>query len=449
MTPKTGHANRSGELSARLLFAYALPALPLAALALPFYMIVPTYYAAGLGLPIAAVGLTLLCIRLFDALSDPVIGFLADRFEARAGRRRMFFLLSLPLTTISAFMLFYPPADAGLVYLATWGGLLSIGTTWTTLPYTAWGAELTNDYAGRSRISAWREGFTLSGTLVAVLLPFMAGGGSADSGAGLAVVGLFVLIGLPFAGFLTFRFVPEPTNRSSEKLPFVKGVRLLANNRAFLRLIAAFVLNGFANAIPATLFFFFVSERLGAPDMKGPLLFLYFLAAIAGVPVALLFAARLGKHRAWSLAMIATCLIFATAGLLGPGDQWIFAVIVVLTGVLLGFDLALPPSIQADVIDQDTASTGEQRSGIYFALWSLATKLALALAVGVVFPLLQRAGFDAASSTNSDSALDTLGVLYAWLPILPKLAAIALMWNFPIDETQQQTLRRLIESRKA
>lgn len=100
------------------LFAYALPAVPLAALALPLYVIVPTFYAQNLGIPIAVVGSVLLMIRLFDAASDPLIGWLSDRMFLTSGRRRTFFLLSIPVTTLSAFMVFWPPTTASAAYLA-------------------------------------------------------------------------------------------------------------------------------------------------------------------------------------------------------------------------------------------------------------------------------------------------------------------------------------------
>ena len=87
----------------------------------------------------------------------------------------------------------------------------------------------------------------------------------------------------------------------------------------------------------------------------------------------------------------------------------------------------------------------EQRSGLYFATWGLATKLALALAVGVAFPLLGWAGFDPGAGLRS-TGLATLGFLYAGLPIVLKLAAIAMMWNFPLDVVAQATLRAKIEA---
>jgi glycoside/pentoside/hexuronide:cation symporter, GPH family len=186
---------------------------------------------------------------------------------------------------------------------------------------------------------------------------------------------------------------------------------------------------------------------LKAEALRGPLLFFYFACGIAGVPLALLLAKRIGKHRAWCWAMLATCAAFAFAPMLGAGDAAKFAVIAAVTGLALGFDLSLPAAVQADVIDVDTAKSGEQRSGLYFAAWSLSTKLSLALGVGLVFPILQYAGFDPkVAGSASPSALFTLAALYAWAPVALKLASIALMWNFPITRAEQAATRREIEA---
>ncbi|CAN7327025.1 MFS transporter [Aminobacter sp. LjRoot7] len=429
------------------LLCYALPAIPLAAVALPLYVIVPTFYAQNLGVPIAAVGTVLLLIRLLDAACDPLIGWLCDQVFIKSGRRRTFFLMSVPLTALAAFMVFWPPSGAGVGYLAFWGTLLSVGYTATMLPYAAWGAELSTDYRGRSVVSAFREGATLVGTLIAVVLPFAVGLDNIDGLHGLAAVAVLTILLLPSAAVLAVKTVPEPANRSTRKLSLTVSLHFVVRNRPFVRLIAAFLLNGFANAIPATLFLYFVSERLGAAELRGPLLFLYFLCGMLGVPLAVWLAAKAGKHRTWCGAMTVACAVFAFAGFLGVGDIVPFAIICAATGLLLGFDLALPPAIQADVIDYDTASSGEQRSGLYFAAWGLATKLSLALGVGLVFPILAWSGFDATGGqAMPETALATLSALYAWLPILPKAAAIAVMWNFPLGEDAQRSLRARIDS---
>ncbi len=429
-----------------LLIAYALPALPLAALTLPLYIIVPTFYSETLGLSLASVGAALLVVRIFDAVNDPLIGWLADRWRPAMGRRRAATLAALPLCALGALMVFWPPAGAGTAHLVLWAMVLSIGYTGAVLPLSAWGAELAGGYAERSRVAGYREGFTLAGTLVAIAVPFAIGMESGDGLHGLAVLGIAVAVLVVAFGAFTVWRVPEPREHSRTRLSLRAGLAAMAANRPFLRLVAAFLINGLANGIPATLFLYFVSDVLGAPEMRGPLLFVYFLAGVAGVPLALAAAARLGKHRAWCLAMMATCAVFVFAPFLGEGDVWLFAAISVATGLTLGFDLALPAAIQADVIDVDTAASGEQRSGVYFAAWSLATKSALALAVGIAFPLIGAFGFVPGAAANDATALAALAWTYAWLPIVLKLAAVGLMWNFPLDEAAQAALRGRIVS---
>lgn len=435
------------ELSLVAVAAYALPAIPFAVLTLPLYIVVPAFYAEGLGLPLAAVGQALLLVRLVDALSDPAVGLLADRWRPAFGRRRLWFAAAALPTAFSAWMIFRPPDGAGVGYLVVWGSALSIAWTAALVPYAAWGAELSTTYAGRNRIAAWREIAALVGTLVALSLqaiaPAVADGGQA---AVLAAYALLVGIGLPLFASAAIALTPEPDDRSRTRLGLREGLRAMRANTPFLRLVAAFLVNGLANGLPATLFLFFVSERLGAKDLAGLFLVIYFAAGIAGAPLWLALARRVSKHRAWCWAMLLACAVFLFAPFLGPGDTVAFGVICVLTGLAVGADLVLPPSIQADVIDVDTAASGDQRSGLYLAAWGLATKLALAAAVGIAFPLLSLAGFDPASGVRTESGLTMLAWLYGSLPVALKIAAIALMWRFPLDEASHAALRDRIEN---
>ena len=436
------------EPSPLTLAAYALPALPFAVLTLPLYVIVPAFYARELALPLAAVGQVLLGVRILDALSDPAAGVLADRWRPRFGRRRLWFLCASIPTALASWFLFTPPPDAGLAYLALWGALLSIAWTAALVPYAAWGAELSSSYAGRARVTAWREALGVLGTLLALssqaVLPLF---GVTGERAVLFAFALIVGAGLPLAALAAVTRVPEPADATRVRLPLRDGFGHMLANRAFLRLLLAFLLNGFANGFPATLFLFFVTQRLRAPEAVGPVLVLYLLCGIIGVPFWLALARRWSKHRVWCVAMLLASAFFGAAPLLGAGDVTYFGVICVGTGLALGADLILPPAIQADVIDADTEKSGEQRAGIYFAIWGLATKLALAGAVGLAFPVLAARGFDPAAAASGEAALATLAFLYAGLPVILKLAAIAVVWNFPLGPDETRALRARIEAR--
>ena len=134
--------------------------------------------------------------------------------------------------------------------------------------------------------------------------------------------------------------------------------------------------------------------------------------------------------------MLLACGFFVGALALGAGDAGAFAIICIGSGLALGADLLLPPAIQADVIDVDTLASGEQRAGFYFAIWGFATKLALAAAAGIAFPLLAHFGLDPAAGLRAPQGLVALSLLYAGLPVMLKLAAIALMWRFDLTPEQ-------------
>ena len=420
--------------------AYAAPALPLAALYFPVYVYLAPFYGAERGVSLAALGGLFIAVRLMDAFTDPLMGWVSDRTETRFGRRKLWLALSVPIIAVSVWMLFVPPEGAGFSHVAIWLTALTLSWTVALTPYFAWGAELSGDYAERAAITGWREGVTLIGTVIAVILYVSAG----DAGPGLRAVALFVAILMPLTAAIAIWGAPEPRNHSRERLRIGPGLSAIARNRFFLRLLAAYFINGLANALPAGLFLFFIGDLLGAPD-AGWLLLVYFVCAILGMPFWAWAAKRLSKHRAWGWAMIWACLLFAPAALLGKGDVNLFLIICIATGLSLGADLSLPASIQADVVDADTAESGEQRTGLFFALWSVATKAALALSGGIALILLDLAGFQA-EAENDGTALMTLAALYALAPAALKLVAVALMWNFPLDEAAQKELRAKIEA---
>ena len=428
-----------------VLAAYAAPMAPLGALYFPVYVYLVPHYA-GLGADLALLGAFMLAARLLDAVTDPLMGLLSDRVRTRWGRRKPWMAAAAPLLMLAAWALFLPgEGEATAVHAGLWLALLTLFWTMALTPYLAWGAELTPDYAERARVTAWRESAGLLGMLAAAIL--YAAGGS-DSAEGLRYVFLFLVAAIPLTFLAALTRAPEPADLSVRRVAWREGLRLAAANRAFLRLLAAWFVNGAANALPAALFLFFVEFRLEAPEAAGPLLVLYFAAAVIGAPLWTRAARRWPKHQVWRVAMLWACAVFVWAPFLGPGDVAAFAVISALSGLALGADLALPPAMQADAVDADTAEGGEQRTGVYFAVWSVATKAAQAIAGGLALSALAFAGFDATGGSTA-TGLVALGLLYALAPVTLKLIAIAVMWRFPLDAAAQGALRERIEAAAA
>ncbi|MBI1239413.1 MAG: MFS transporter [Alphaproteobacteria bacterium] len=434
------------RLPTRIKAAYALPGLPLAVLTLPVYIFVPAFYAQDIGVDAATIGLILLAVRALDGLTDPLVGVLSDVTRGPFGRRRPWILAGLPITMLSTWMLFVPGADAEAGDLFVWSIALTLSWTLMIVPYNAWGAELSGDFDERTRITAWRETAIVLGTLIATALPAaLAASGQPDMRDGLRAIAIVAVVALPLSIGVALWLVPDRSPVQRARLTLRAGFGLLGRNRHFLRLVTAYFINGLANGLPATLFLLFVTHHLQTPESAGPLLFTYFLSGILGVALWSAVSHRFGKQRTWIIAMLWACATFGSVPfLVGPEAVTAFAIISALSGLSLGADLALPPSMQADVVDTDTARTGTPRTGLYFALWALATKLALGLSAGAAFLILGAVGFSADAPTNSPESLHTLVLLYSVAPVVLKLVAVAVMWRFDLSREEHGALRAQI-----
>jgi Na+/melibiose symporter-like transporter len=404
------------------LAAYGLFGMPLAMAALPLYVHLPKFYGDHLGVNLALLGGVLLALRLADGVIDPLLGVLSDR----GGARKRWLLVAAPLLALGMVALFSPPtrAEAPLIaWLAASLALVYGAFSLATINHQAWGAELSGDPVERTRITAVREGLALFGVVVASVLPSFLGGADGGLSRFAMLFGVFTLA----CAAITVRFTPDTRAAPivQDKGRSVRALlsRPLADPR-FRCLLAVFMLNGIAAAIPATLVLFFIADVLRAESQQGTFLALYFIAGAAGMPLWVKLSAGIGKPYAWLAAMLVAIAAFVWASRLGNGDVIAFAIICVLSGVALGADLALPPSLLADVIGRHGRM---EATGSYFGLWTLATKLNLALAAGIALPLLSALGY--APGARDQSALSALAIVYAFVPCVLKLGACgALLW---------------------
>lgn len=407
--------------------SYGLLGLPLAFVALPLYVVLPNHYAREFGAPLAALGTVLLAARLVDAVLDPWIGRACDRLFARSVTAVLgVAALAAGLLAAGLWGLLFPPAwvrEARSAPLLGWaGGLMALtylAYSVISVAHQAWGARLGGDEAQRSRVVAWREGLALLGVLIAAVLPATLGlGATASAFTALLALGWWAWSRAmqPFAIATTM----PATGPSPLRQP------------AFRRLLAVFVINGTASAVPATLVLFFVQDRLqAAPAMEPAFLATYFLCAALSMPLWVRLVARLGLARTWLVGMGLAVTVFVSAAGLGPGDAWPFLAVCALSGLALGTDLALPGALLAGLIGR----LGErgQREGAYFGWWNFATKLNLALAAGLALPLLGWFGYT--PGTRDPAALQMLTAAYCLLPCALKLLAAGALYTLVIRST--------------
>ncbi len=416
---------RSVALGWRQCLAYGLLGLPLAFVALPLYVLLPHHYAREFGLPLATLGALLLGARLFDAVLDPWFGQWLDRRFVRSLRNvQRAGLLAACVLAAGLTAVFLPPlrsAGALLAWAAVALCLTYAAYSVLAIAHQSWGARLGTGEVERGRIVAWREGAGLVGVVLASALPGWLG-----------LEAMLLVFALSLAlGWVAWWQGPQPAIAAtpasagpevSAQLPLWQPWR----QPAFRGLLGAFVLNGIATAIPATLVLFFIEDRLQAPASLQPMFLLtYFLAAAVGLPLWLRVVGRLGLARSWLLGMGLSVAVFGWAASLGAGDVRGFWLVCLLSGLALGADLALPSALLAGLL----AELDEQdQAARYFGWWNFATKLNLALAAGLALPLLGWWGYQPGS--RDPQALQTLGWAYAVLPCILKLLAAVALWRW-------------------
>jgi len=398
---------------------YGLLGLPLAFVALPLYVHLPHLYANHFGMPLATLGAVLLLARLFDAVTDPLLGRLGDRLQARSpGHVLRAGAVAAAVLVLGMALLFFPPWPQAGDPLALLAVLMLTCLAFSLLAIThqSWGARLGGDAVQRARTVAWREGAGLVGVVLASVLPSWLGWGE-----WVVVFALALVLGC-WAWSLS---TPPARTDTTPQSPWRVDLLHPWQHAPFRRLMAVFVLSGMASAVPATLVLFFIRDRLNAPAQEPLFLASYFVAAAASMPLWMRSVARWGLARSWLAGMLLSVAVFVWAATLRGGDVAGFWWVCVLSGLALGSDLALPGALLAGMI----AARGDrgQREGAYFGWWNLASKLNLALAAGLALPLLELMGYRPGSA--SAEGLQALTIAYAVLPCTLKLLAAATLYR--------------------
>ena len=414
----------SSAFSPRNGLAYGLLGLPLAFVALPLYVILPNHYAREFGVPLATLGAILLGARLFDAFIDPLLGRFSDYLFARSAKSVLALGAIAALVLALGFTLLFFPLVRTPGALIVWASVMLMLTyaaySALSVSHQSWGAMLGGNEAERSRIVAWREGLGLIGVVLASVTPVALG---------LPATTAIFFIALT-AGWLAWTRAVRPIAVPTYAATTAHGMSAILRpfkHVNFRRLLAVFMLNGIASAVPATLVLFFIQDLLQAPPAMEPLfLGSYFLSAALSIPLWLAIVKRIGLAASWLCGMALAIAVFGWATQIGAGNTTAFLAITSLSGLALGTDLALPGALLAGVIQRNGDSGRSE--GAYFGWWNFATKLNLALAAGLALPMLGLFGY--APGVHAPQALNALVIAYCVLPCVLKLLAAAGLYFF-------------------
>lgn len=423
------------------LMGFASPAFAIGALSLPLAVILPPLYAE-LGLSLTVVGTIFMLTRLFDGLTDPIFGILGDRINTAWGRRRPAIVAAIPLLLIGIYLTFFPSrpvSESGLLVSML---ILYVGWTMYTLAHTAWASELSEDYDGRSRVMSYLQIFGLVGMVIVLLIPVFVDMLTPEATMlqRAEPMGWMVLIALPLLTYIALISVKEKPPISLQQPAWHEAWRIFKDSAALRRLLVADLLSGFQSGLNGAVHFFFVIHVLLLPKSASLFIVVIFIAGLVCVPVFLRLSYKFSKHQA--LCIGAGVQLFATAALLViPERSFLPALFVyALIGANVGASTFLMRSMMADIVEEDTERTGANRSALFYSILTLTPKLGAAMAVGLVYPMLQWVGFDP-QALNSAEVLHNVRYVVALTPIAASIGIIWALWRYPIGRDAQRATK--------
>ena len=437
-------------LTHRALFGYGLSTMPTMFAYILILMMYMKYAVDDLGASATAIGAVFFFAKIWDAISDPLVGNLSDRTNARHGRRRPWLYASAPLIGLFGIMAWVPPESLEGAGLNLWitAAILGFYTAFTIfeVPHSALGAELTFDRLSRNRVFGYRHVLRTIGMFAGVTFGvYLVGTGR--EGAALVAYGLAVALVVFVVGGVAM--LPEERHEFRGRgggHPFRAVRDVFANEHARLLLFVFFIENvgvgGIGVLVP------FVTEYVMKMDDKFTPMILaaYMVSALLAVPIWIRLSSIFEKRRLWLIAMIQGGIGFGMMLWVGEGDWGLMFVASILAGTAGSCGNTLGYALKAEVIDYDELRTGERKEGAYFATWSFMSKLAGGIMVGIVGFSLDASGF-VPNSEQTELAKSTMLFLMGGVPMLGYAIGGLAFWRFRLTESEHARIRAALDSR--
>ncbi len=398
------------------------------------------YLTDVVGLTAAAAGLAVMLGKLWDAVTDPLVGYLSDRTRSRMGRRRPYMLFGAVPLLLTMWFFFSKPGITGLTGLTVWATvalcLLNTAYTLVNIPYNSLTPELTDDFNERTSLNGFRFGFAVFGTMLGAgaVLPIV--GLFPTKSAGFSGMGLVLGAVMAATALLTVFSVREPDHSATEipREGFFATYLAVFKNRPYVILLITYALNlaglNFMQGIIAYYFnYVYKNEAMTTIAML-----MLLVVAMLFIPISVLLSKRIGKKRTYQLSFLfiasGALLIFFFAHRLGLG---FFLGVMVWAGIGIGLGYVSPWAMVPDTVEYDAVRTGRRKEGAFYGMWTFMSKVGTALAIVVSGFVLDLGGY-AANAAQGPGAILAIRLLIGVFPAVVLLGAALLVEAYPIDE---------------
>ena len=386
--------------------------------------------------------------RLWDAISDPIVGTRSDRTQTRLGRRRPWMLAGVPLLLLFTWMIWVPPAALSGGALIAWVAVALFGfyTAFTIyqVPHQSLGSELTTDYHDRNRIFGVQSASFSGGMVFAFgAMQYVMNAPEPRAAATNATILLCV-----FAGLVLL----IPPIRMRERAEYqgrgatspLRAMKDVIRNPNARRLLAVQFVMMVGISVVGLLSPFLLKYVLKRPDLIGPLPAAFLVFSIGSIPIWVRLSRRFGKRNTWTASLVLSGLAFGCMSFAGEGDVALLATLLPIAGFATGCGGMVSASMLADVIDGDELETGERKEGAYNAAYGFALKVANAFMILTTSLALQALGFEP-NVEQTDTVKIGLRLLYGALPFVMFLAAAVVLRGFRLDEAEHARIRQALD----
>ncbi len=408
----------------------------------------------------AVMGVIFSLSRIWDAVSDPLVGYLSDRTKSRFGRRRTWILGSAVPIFAAFIMVFAPPESLSGTGLVIWMAVAIIGfysaMTVFFVPHLSLGAELSESYHERSRLFGVRHAFYTFGSIISLVALYLLNVAEQEGrdivrerAFELALLASGVMALLLIAAVSQLRERSDFQGRVNEN-PFHAFRDVWRNHHARLLIVVTFI-EQVGSAAIAALTLYVAQYVVGAAAWAPIMILCYMVPSSLSVPLWIPLSRRFGKVRLWMFSMLLTGVSFGSMFALPflPTVEikiLYICVAAAFAGLAAGCGGTISPSIQGDVIDYDEFQTGERKEGSYFAAWNFVYKSATGVMLLLTGFVLQAAGFEP-NQNQTMTVQISMVTLYGLFPLVCYAIGAFLFRKFTLDEAAHAEIRRELDAR--
>jgi len=395
----------------------------------------------------ALAGVTIIVGGVWDAVNDPLMGWLSDRTRTRWGRRRPYLLFgAVPYGFTFALMWWVPPIESQIylcLYFAMVYILFDTAVTLVSCPYDALVPELTLDYDERTSVTSYRAFFSIiTGLLAAVVFGLAL---ESISSMKFAFLGMGVTLGLVFVPTILIAFFGTHERESFQKVPaasFRESLRSVLKNRPWLYSLGMHILSwvpvNIASAVFVYYLIYWINMRPGQASMvQGVIL----ASSALFLPLVLWMGRHWEKRIAYLISITSWFLVMLSILLVPQGAKLLAYMVAILTGPGIAAAHALPRAMSADTLDVDQIKSGRRQEGIYSGIEVFARKISTKVVLAGVGPILALSGYVEGADTQSQGALLAIRLLLAVVPAAILLVAIVVAWKYPLNRKIHRDLQ--------